>query len=89
MPQGHSALIAKLDALRSTDAGAVFAELIRAGLQHLMVAETTASIGAGRYQRTYSRVVHRNGPARKRCRPPRVTSRCEPVSQHQITQRSP
>ena len=36
MTQDHSALLAQLDALKSADAGAVFAELIRAGLQQLM-----------------------------------------------------
>lgn len=38
MTQGRSALLAQLDALKSTDAGAVFAELIRAGLQALIEA---------------------------------------------------
>jgi hypothetical protein len=32
MTQDHSALLAQLDALKSADASAVFAELIRAGL---------------------------------------------------------
>ena len=61
MTQDHSALLAQLDALKSADAGAVFAELIRAGLQQLIEAEATAVIGAGRYERTESRAVHRNG----------------------------
>ena len=52
MTQDHSALLAQLDALKSADAGAVFAELIRAGLQALIEAEATEAIGAGRYQRT-------------------------------------
>lgn len=33
MTHAHSALLAQLDALKSADAGAMFAELIRAGLQ--------------------------------------------------------
>lgn len=33
MTQNHSALLAQLDTLKSADSGAVFAELIRAGLQ--------------------------------------------------------
>ena len=41
MTHDHSALIAQLDALKSADAGAVFAELIRAGLQALVDAEAT------------------------------------------------
>ena len=61
MTQDHSALLAQLDALKSADAGAVFAELIRAGLQALIEAEATETIGAGRYQRTDDRGTHRNG----------------------------
>ena len=48
MTQDHSALLAQLDALKSADTGAVFAELIRAGLQALIEAEATAAIGACR-----------------------------------------
>ena len=61
MTHDHSALLAQLDALKSADAGAVFAELIRTGLQALIEAEATATIGAGRYERTEGRAVHRNG----------------------------
>lgn len=61
MTQDHSALLAQLDALKSADASAVFAELIRSGLQQLIEAEATATIGAGRYERTDGRTVHRNG----------------------------
>jgi putative transposase len=61
MTQDHSALLAQLDALKSADAGAVFAELIRAGLQALIEAEATETIGAGRYQRCADRGTHRNG----------------------------
>ena len=39
----------------------MFAELIRAGLQALIEAEATETIGAGRYQRTDGRGTHRNG----------------------------
>jgi len=39
----------------------VFAELIRAGLQALVEAEATEAIGAGRYERSDERSVHRNG----------------------------
>jgi transposase-like protein len=56
MTQDHSALLAQLDALKSADAGAVFAELIRAGLQALIEA-----VGAGRYQRSADRGTHRKG----------------------------
>jgi transposase-like protein len=69
MTQDHSALLAQLDALNSTDAGAVFAELIRAGLQQLIEAEATAAIGAGRYERTEGHGVHRNGHRSRRFAP--------------------
>ncbi len=61
MTPDHSALLAQLDALQSADVGAVFAELIRAGLQALIEAEATETIGAGRYQRAEDRATHRNG----------------------------
>lgn len=61
MTHDHSALLAQLDALKSAEVGAVFAELIRAGLQALIEAEATEKIGAGRYQRSEDREVHRNG----------------------------
>ncbi|CAJ1493886.1 IS256 family transposase [[Mycobacterium] kokjensenii] len=61
MTQDHSALLAQLDALTAADSGAVFAELIRAGLQALIEAEATEKIGAGRYQRSSDRQTHRNG----------------------------
>ena len=57
----HSALLAQLDALKSADVGAMFAELIRAGLQALIEADATEKIGAGRYQRSEERATHRNG----------------------------
>lgn len=61
MTPDHSALLAQLDALKSADVGAVFAELIRAGLQALIEAEATEKIGAGHYERTEARGTHRNG----------------------------
>lgn len=61
MTQDHSASLARLNDLRATDPHAVFAELIRAGLQDLVEAELTATIGAGRYERSDGRTVHRNG----------------------------
>jgi putative transposase len=61
MTQEHSALLARLDALKATDVGSVFAELIRAGLQELIEAEATSMLGAGRYQRAEDRTTHRNG----------------------------
>ena len=61
MTQDHSALLAQLDVLKSADAGAVFAELIRAGLQALIEAEATETIGADRYQRSQERGTYRNG----------------------------
>ena len=61
MTHDHSALLAQLDALKSAQAGAVFAELIRAGMQALIEAEAAAKIGAGRYERSEHRQTHRNG----------------------------
>lgn len=61
MTHDHSALLAQLDALKSADVGAVFAELIRAGMQALIEAEATEKIGAGRYERSEDRGTHRNG----------------------------
>ena len=61
MTHDYSALLAQLDALKSAEAGAMFAELIRAGLQALIEAEAAAKIGAGRYERSEARETHRNG----------------------------
>ncbi|TQF69212.1 IS256 family transposase [Rhodococcus spelaei] len=61
MTHEHSALLARLDALKGADVGSVFAELIRAGLQELIEAEATETLGAGRYERTDNRTTHRNG----------------------------
>ena len=61
MTHDHSALLAQLDALKSAEVGAVFAELIRAGMQALIEAEATEKIGAGRYERSEDRGTHRNG----------------------------
>ena len=80
MTQDHSALLAQLDALKSADVGAVFAELIRAGLQALIEAEATETIGAGRYE--HAPIVARTatGTDPKRCPPPPATSRCRSPS---------
>ena len=61
MTHDYSALLTQLDALKSADSGAVFAELIRAGLQALIDAEATLALGAGRYERSEARMTHRNG----------------------------
>ncbi|GBF17667.1 hypothetical protein Br6_05074 [Rhodococcus sp. Br-6] len=50
MTHEHSALLARLDALKGADAASVFAELTRAGLQELIEAEATETLGAGRRQ---------------------------------------
>lgn len=61
MTHDHSALLARLDQLKGADVGAVFTELIRAGLQELIEAEATAVIGAARYERSADRSAQRNG----------------------------
>lgn len=65
MTHEHSALLARLDALKGADVASVFAELIRAGLQELIEAEATETLGAGRYERTEHRTTHRNGHRNK------------------------
>ena len=61
MTHDHSALLAQLDALKSADAGAVFAELIRAGLQALIEAEATAGDRRRPLPTPEDRGTHRNG----------------------------
>ncbi len=61
MTHDHSALLTQLDALKGADSASVFAELIRTGLQALIEAEATDKLGAGRYERTDTRITHRNG----------------------------
>ncbi|MFW0793172.1 IS256 family transposase [Gordonia sp. CPCC 205515] len=65
MTNDHSALLAQLELFKSADAGAMFTELIRTGLQELIEAEATAKIGAGRYERSTGRSTHRNGSRSK------------------------
>lgn len=48
----------------------VFRKLLQAGLQDLIDAEATASIGAGRYERTQTRSTRRNGTRSKRLATP-------------------
>lgn len=65
MTHGHSALLARLDALKGADVASVFAELIRAGLQKLIEAEAeaeaTETLSTGRYERTENRTTHLGG----------------------------
>ncbi len=61
MTHDHSALLTQLHALKGADSASVFAELIRTGLQALIEAEATDKLGAGRYERTGTRITHRNG----------------------------
>lgn len=61
MTHDHSALLTQLHALKGADSASVFAELIRTGLQALIEAEATDKLGAGRYERTDTRITHRNG----------------------------
>ena len=61
MTHSHSGVHAQLDALLSADPQAMFAELVRAGLQALIEAEAATKIGAERYERSEGRTTHRNG----------------------------
>lgn len=51
MTHSHSRVHAQLDALLPAEPQAMFAELVRAGLQALNEAEAAAKIGADRYER--------------------------------------
>ena len=64
MTHSHSGVHAQLDALLSADPQAMFAELVRAGLQALIEAEASAKIGADRYERyvEHLRRVHPERP---------------------------
>lgn len=75
MTPDHSALLAQLDALKSADAGAVFAELIRAGLQALIEAEATEKIGAAATNGPRTAALTAMGIAPRRFRPPPAISR--------------
>lgn len=66
MTHDHSALLdqlAEIATLRSGERGLaeVLPEVLRAGLQALIEAEATATIGAGRYERSADRTTVRNG----------------------------
>jgi putative transposase len=61
MALSQSALSELLDAFRAGDGVDLVRESVRTVLQELIEAEATEVIGAGRYQRTDSRVTDRNG----------------------------
>ena len=61
MALSQSALSELLDAFRAGDGVDLIRESVRTVLQELIEAEATEVIGAGRYQRTDTRVTDRNG----------------------------
>ena len=61
MALSQSAVSELLDAFRAGDGVDLIRESVRAVLQELIEAEATEVIGAGRYQRTATRVTDRNG----------------------------
>jgi putative transposase len=61
MALSQSALSELLDAFRAGDGVDLIRESVRVVLQELIEAEATEVIGAGRYERTDSRVTDRNG----------------------------
>jgi putative transposase len=61
MALSQSALSELMDAFRAGDGVDLIRESVRTVLQELIEAEATEVIGAGRYQRTESRVTDRNG----------------------------
>ncbi|WP_342341905.1 IS256 family transposase [Rhodococcus sp. DK17] len=65
MALDQSALLALTESLRTADGGDVMRTLLTTILQALIEAETTAHIGADRYQRTDERTTSRNGTRTK------------------------
>ncbi len=65
MALDQSALLALTESLRTADGGDVMRTLLTTILQALIEAETTARIGADRYQRTDERTTSRNGTRTK------------------------
>jgi putative transposase len=61
MALSDSALSELLDALNAGDGTDLVRELARWALQQLIEAEAAEKIGAGRYERSETRVTHRNG----------------------------
>ena len=61
MALSQSALSELLEAFRAGDGVDLIRESVRVVLQELIEAEATEVIGAGRYERTDSRVTDRNG----------------------------
>ncbi|MFZ2238048.1 MAG: IS256 family transposase [Gordonia amarae] len=61
MTHDHSAVFARLDTLKAADPQAMIAELLRTGLQELIEAELTATLGAAPYERSTQRTTYRNG----------------------------
>ena len=61
MALSQSALSELLDAFRAGDGVDLIRESVRTVLQELIEAEATEVIGAGRYERTDTRVTDRNG----------------------------
>ena len=62
------------ECIKGADVASVFAELIRAGLQELIEAEATETLGVGRYERTRAGPRTATGTGRRRCRRPAATS---------------
>ena len=75
MALSQSALSELLDAFRAGDGVDLIRESVRTVLQELIEAEATEVIGAGRYERTESRVTDRNGS-----RPRLLTTKAGDVS---------
>src|SRR4051794_24490580 len=61
MTQDQSALLDLLAELNTADEGSVMRRILASGLQALIEAEATATIGAGRHERTSTRTTQRNG----------------------------
>jgi transposase-like protein len=69
MALDESAMSELLVALRAGGGLDVVREALALVLQALIEAEATEAIGAGRYERSASRITHRNGSRSRCCRP--------------------
>ena len=65
MAMNQSALLDRVDALKSADGGELMRRMLAMMLQELMDAEATSVIGAGMHERSGDRTTQRNGAREK------------------------
>ena len=64
MALSQSAVSELLEVFRTGEGTEFIRECVRVAMQELIDAEATSAVGAGRYERTGSRVTERNGSRR-------------------------